>query len=89
MDGWTVRPPKAPSCSASRRDDILEPILRAVMSRFSLAEAQACRTLDEVFRWGLSQDPRVVPHDVIVQDEYTNDAIFRAGDQTWLVFDTT
>lgn len=52
-------------------------------------EAEEMRTLDEAFRWALAQSPRVEPRDVIVQDEYTHDVLFRAVDGSYLVFDTT
>ena len=54
-----------------------------------LNDAGRLRTLDEVFRWALAQAPRVDPRDVIVQDEYTHDVLFRAADDSYLVFDTT
>ena len=53
------------------------------------ADAQKIRSLDSAMKWGLSQTPRIVPHDVIIQDEYTHDVLFRATDDSFLVFDTT
>lgn len=52
-------------------------------------QAAGLRTLEEVFRWGLRQQPRVEPIDVVIQDEYTHDVLFRAGDGAFLVFDAT
>lgn len=52
-------------------------------------EADALPTLDHVFRWALQQEPRLQPEDVVIQDEYTHDVLFRAGDGSFLVFDTT
>jgi hypothetical protein len=40
-------------------------------------------------RWGVSQEPRISPEDVVVQDEYTHDVLFRAAENTYLVFDTS
>jgi hypothetical protein len=54
-----------------------------------LAEAAALATLDRVFRWALAQEPRVLPADVVIQDEYTHDVLFRAADGSVLVFDAT
>ena len=54
-----------------------------------LRDAEQLRTLDEAFRWAMVQSPRVEPRDVIVQDEYTHDVLFRAADDSYLVFDTT
>lgn len=33
--------------------------------------------------------PRVEPTDVVIQDDYTHDVLFRASDGSYLVFDTT
>ena len=52
-------------------------------------EATALRSLDEAFKWALRQTPRLQPADVVIQDEYTHDVIFRAGDESYLVFDTS
>jgi hypothetical protein len=54
-----------------------------------LNDADRLRTLDEAFRWALAQSPRVEPRDVIVQDEYAHDVLFRAVDGSYFVFDTT
>jgi hypothetical protein len=40
-------------------------------------------------RWALGHDPRIAPEDVVVQDEYTHDVLFRAAENTYLVFDTS
>jgi hypothetical protein len=52
------------------------------------AETATHRTLEEVIRWGLSQNPPCVLADVVVQDEFTHDVVVRCGD-VWLVYDTT
>ncbi len=54
-----------------------------------LHDAERMRSLDEAFRWAIGQSPRVEPRDVIIQDEYTHDVLFRAADGSYLVFDTT
>jgi len=54
-----------------------------------LAQARSLQSLDEAMRWALRQDPRIVPEDVVVQDEYTHDVLFRTADSTYLVFDTS
>ena len=40
-------------------------------------------------QWALKQDPRIAPEDVVVQDEYTHDVLFRTHEDTYLVFDTS
>ena len=52
-------------------------------------QAKALRSLDEALRWALGQNPRFLPDDVVIQDEYTHDVLFRAPDNSFLVFDTT
>lgn len=54
-----------------------------------LRDAERFCNLDEAFRWAIAQSPRVEPRDVIIQDEYTHDVLFRAADASYLVFDTT
>jgi hypothetical protein len=46
------------------------------------------RTLEDVMRWGLLQQPPALVADVVVQDEFTHDVVvpWRAH---WLVHDTT
>jgi hypothetical protein len=55
----------------------------------ALPETAALKTLEQVFRWAIARDPRLLPGDVIIQDEFTHDVIFRAPDGSALVFDTT
>lgn len=57
-------------------------------SQHSVA-ASELKTLEQVFRWAISREPRLLPADVVIQDEYTHDVIFRAPDGSALVFDTT
>lgn len=52
-------------------------------------EAAGLPTLDHVFRWALRQEPRFDPADVVIQDEYTHDVLFRAADGSFLIFDAT
>jgi len=52
-------------------------------------EATNLATLEHVFRWALKRDPRFMPGDVVIQDEFTHDVIFCAPDGSALVFDTT
>jgi hypothetical protein len=54
-----------------------------------IAEARTLQSLDEAMRWDLSHDARITPEDVVVQDEYTHDVLFRTADDTYLVFDTS
>lgn len=53
------------------------------------AEASELQTLEEIFRWAIRHVPPFMPTDVVIQDEYTHDVIFRATDESALVFDAT
>ena len=54
-----------------------------------LVEARQLQSLDEAMRWALNQDPKIAPEDVVVQDEYTHDVLFRTAGGEYLVFDTS
>lgn len=54
-----------------------------------LEEARRFKTLDQAFRWAVARTPRILPDDVVIQDEYSHDVLFRAADDCFLVFDTT
>ena len=54
-----------------------------------LNEARALQSLEQAMRWGLSKHPKISPEDVVVQDEYTHDVLFRTSENTYLVFDTS
>ncbi len=54
-----------------------------------LAEARQLDSLDRVFRWALGRAERGLPDDVVIQDEYTHDVLFRFAEDCYLVFDTT
>jgi hypothetical protein len=54
-----------------------------------LEEAKVFENLDQAFRWAVKRTPRLVPDDVVIQDEYTHDVLFRAAEGAYLVFDTT
>ena len=54
-----------------------------------LAEAQGFDNLEAAFRWAVAHTPKIVPADVIIQDEYSHDVIFKASDECFVVFDTT
>jgi hypothetical protein len=58
-------------------------------SRVAAGEASNFRILEEAFRWAIARTPVLTPTDVVVQDEFTHDVIFRAPDGSALVFDTT
>lgn len=55
----------------------------------AVGETSGFQTLEQVFRWAVARDPRFVPAEVVIQDEFTHDVIFRAPDHSALVFDTT
>lgn len=54
-----------------------------------LEQAQTFANLDQAFRWAVRQTPAIVPDDVVIQDEYTHDVLFRAADDAYIVFDAT
>jgi hypothetical protein len=47
------------------------------------------RGLDDIFAWGRLQSPKVVPADVIKQDEFTHDVLVPLASGRWLVYGTT
>lgn len=56
----------------------------------SRAEAAArLGTLEDLLRFGLAQRPPWELLDVVVQDEFTHDVIFRGPAPAFVVFDTT
>jgi hypothetical protein len=55
----------------------------------AVIEVAELRTLEQVFRWAIRRQDRLIPGDVVIQDEYTHDVIFLARDASALVFDTT
>jgi hypothetical protein len=61
----------------------------AEVRRETLALIRGQRTLEDVVRWGLSQTPRAIVSDVVVQDEYTHDVVIAHPSGVWLVYDTT
>lgn len=60
-----------------------------MQASIAASEAAELRTLEEVFRWATRRQDRLMPSDVVIQDEYTHDVIFVAPDGSALVFDTT
>ena len=66
------------------------PIDLLVMSDTTLlAEARAFDTLEHAFRWAVAHSPRITPLDVVIQDEYSHDVLFKAAEDCFLAFDTT
>lgn len=49
----------------------------------------AHRTLEEVVRWGLAHKPPLLLSDVVVQDEFTHDAVLPVRKGVVLVYDCT
>jgi hypothetical protein len=47
------------------------------------------QTLEDVVRWGLSQEPPRLIERVVVQDEYTHDVVLGFSEGAYLVYDTT
>jgi hypothetical protein len=58
--------------------------------RSTLADAaRGFQNLEQAFRWAIAQTPKIMPEDVVIQDEYTHDVLFRAAEDAYVVFDTT
>ena len=57
----------------------------------AMAEAGAAgfQTLEQAFRWATRRIERLIPGEVVIQDEYTHDVIFLAPDGSALVFGAT
>jgi hypothetical protein len=60
----------------------------AVVASIEAATA-AHATLEDVVRWGLSQEPPRLVEQVVVQDEYTHDVVVSWAGGVYLVYDTT
>ena len=60
-----------------------------MMSADILNEVEVFRTLEAVMQWAFARKPPAELLAVITQDEYTHDVLFRAADDTYLVFDTS
>jgi hypothetical protein len=63
--------------------------MTSVHAAEAVGEAWGLTTLEHVFHWAVRREPRFAPTDVVIQDEFTHDVIFRAPDGSALVFDTT
>lgn len=55
----------------------------------AVREVAGLQTLEQVFRWAIRREPRLMPGEVVIQDEFTHDVIFRAPDGSALVIDAT
>lgn len=49
----------------------------------------AHESLDDVFAWGRTQSPAVVPEDVVIQDEFSYDTLVPLSGNRWVVYATT
>lgn len=58
---------------------------REALSRVLSAQ----ESLDDVFAWGRTQSPPITPEDVIIQDEFSYDALVPFGEKRWVVYATT
>ena len=47
------------------------------------------KTLEDVVRWGLAQEPVRIVEAVVVQDEYTHDVVIRHPSGVYLAYDAT
>ena len=50
---------------------------------------EAQESLDDVFAWGRTQSPPITPEDVVIQDEFSYDALVPFAEQRWVVYATT
>jgi hypothetical protein len=53
-----------------------------------LKEASQFRTLERAVQWGLARRPPAEILDIVSQDEFTLDIVFRVAEDCYLVFDT-
>lgn len=54
-----------------------------------LEQVKGLRTLEAVLRWAYASQPPAELVEVITQDEYTHDVIFRVRPDLYLHFDTS
>lgn len=54
-----------------------------------LQEAQTFQSLQEALGWAFAKQPPMEIVNIVAQDEYTHDVVFRAAEDGFLVFDTT
>ncbi len=65
------------------------PLERSALPADVAAAIAKQRTLDEVLRWSFARRPTVELVEIVVQDEFTHDAVFRFDERLYLVYDTT
>jgi len=58
---------------------------REALSRVLSAQ----ESLDDVFAWGRTQSPPITPEDVVIQDEFSYDALVPFAEKRWVVYATT
>jgi hypothetical protein len=71
-----------------RSRSMVAPITREVREAIEALISRQ-KTLEDVVRWGLSQNPPRIVASVVVQDEYTHDVVMPHSDGVYLVYDTT
>jgi hypothetical protein len=54
-----------------------------------LQEVEPFRTLATVMDWAFARKPPAQLINVVTQDEFTHDVIFKIAEDSFLVFDTT
>jgi hypothetical protein len=54
-----------------------------------LQEAQTFQSLKEALGWAFAKQPPMEIVNVVAQDEYTHDVVFRIAEDGFIVFDTT
>lgn len=78
------------SCPIAERREIEWRVAATVDVRARIEALVAShKTLEDVVRWGLIQQPAIMIKDVVVQDEYTHDVVIAHPSGVWLVYDTT
>jgi hypothetical protein len=78
------------ACLIGSRGDVEWRVSASETIRASIEALWASqKTLEDVVRWGLLQQPLQMIRDVVVQDEYTHDIILQHPSGHWLVYDTT
>ena len=66
---------------------------RACLSEAAFAEisrvVEKQTSMKHAFDWLLGMSPQVAPVDVIAQDEFSHDILFRYPGENWLVYECT
>ena len=60
-----------------------------MLAEIAVLETSELHTLEQVYRWATRRAERLMPGEVVIQDEYSHDILFVAGDGSALAFDAS